>query len=170
MKLYLIRHGDAVDAVEGKLKETDRYLTAEGRAQLRRVAGKLASLADDLDAVLTSPLVRAVQTAEIVSTVLGYKGPVESSRALSPGRWKRGMMAEELAGRSPAGHYALVGHNPDVEEMATTLLDLPEGAVPFKKGAVCLIETEGAPFSGKARFKWMLNPKGLRVVTSVDGL
>lgn len=170
MKIYLIRHADAVDAGEGGVKEAERYLTVKGRADMRRVAEKLAALGVNFDGVLTSPLVRAVQTAEIVAVALGFSGLVEVCRALEAGRWKPRSIAKVLTNRSLSGSYALVGHNPDMEEIASALLNVPEGAVPFQKGAVCLIEVDGAPFSGEARFRWMLQPKGLRLVRDLGKL
>lgn len=170
MKIYLIRHADAVDAGEGGVKEAERYLTVRGRADMRRVAEKLAAMSVAFDGVLTSPFVRAVQTAEIAATALGFSGLVEVCRALEAGRWKPKSISGALADRSPSGSYALVGHNPDMEEIASALLSVPDGAVPFQKGAVCLIEVDGIPFSGEARFVWMLRPKDLRVVREMEKL
>lgn len=170
MKIYLIRHADAVDAGEGGVKEAERYLTVKGRADMRRVAEKLAAMGVAFDSVLTSPFVRAVQTAEIIATAFGFSGLVEVCRALEAGRWKPKSISGALADRSSSGSYALVGHNPDMEEVASALLSVPDGAVPFQKGAACLIEVDGIPFSGEARFVWMLRPKDLRVVREMEKL
>lgn len=167
MKIYLIRHADAVDAGERGVKEAERYLTGRGRTEIRRVAEKLAVLGVGLDGMLTSPLVRAVQTAEIVAAALGFDEPVEACPALEAGRWTRKSIAEALADRSSSGSYALVGHNPDMEQIASALLKASCDAVPFKKGTVCLIEVKGEPFKDEARFVWMLQPKDLRVVRTL---
>lgn len=169
MKIYLIRHADAVEVGEGEVRETDRYLTARGREDMRRVAGKLAELGVRFDGVLTSPLVRAVQTAEIVVAAVGFDGPVEACPALAAGRWTRKAVAAALAERSPSGSYALVGHNPDMERIASALLGAPAVVVPFEKGTVCLIEGDGEVFQEEARFVWVLRPtKELRVVRALE--
>ncbi len=170
MKIYLIRHADAVNVGEGGVKEAERYLTAVGRADMRRVAEKLAELGVRFDGVLTSPLVRAVQTAEIVVAATGFDGPVEVCPALEAGQWTRKAIARALADRSPSGSYALVGHNPDVERIASALLHASSGAAPFEKGAVCLVEVKGEPFQEEAGFGWALRPKDLRVVRALERL
>jgi phosphohistidine phosphatase len=170
MKIYLIRHGDAVEVGEGEVKEVERYLTARGREEMRRVAEKLVEMGVRFDGVLTSPLVRAVQTAEIVVAAVGFEGPVEACPALAAGRWTRKAIAEALAERDLSGSYALVGHNPDMERIASALLGVSAVVVPFEKGTVCLIEGEGEPFQNEGRFRWALRPRDLGVIQAIEKL
>ena len=162
MKVYLIRHADAVRGDREGVTDVERYLTAIGREEMGRVTGKLAGMKVAFDGMLTSPFVRAVQTAEIVALATGFKGAVEVCQALASGRWTRPSIAQALEDRSPAGSYALVGHNPDVEQMVSALAS--GIVVSFEKGTVCRIEVDGTPFRDAGRFEWALQPKDLSVV------
>src|SRR5688572_20209987 len=83
MRVYLIRHAHAVDAGP-KLPDEARWLSDRGRKVARRVGKALAKEGVELDAVLTSPLVRAVQTAEVLAAAAGYQGAIEAVVSLSP--------------------------------------------------------------------------------------
>lgn len=170
MKIYLIRHADAVRGDWEGVGDAERYLTVRGRAEMRGVADRLSSMGVAFDGMLTSPFVRAVQTAEIVAAAAGFEGPVEACPALEAGRWTRKAIADALASRPSSGGYALVGHNPDMERIASALLQVSGGAVPFEKGTVCLVEADGTPFAEGARFGWVLRPKDLRVVREMEKL
>ena len=154
MKLYLIRHTDAVQVGEGGVSDSERYLTSEGRAEARRVAGKLSKKGAKFDGILTSPYVRAVQTAEIVAAHAGFEAIVEALPALASGRWSRRGIAEALSPRPASGQFALVGHNPDMEEMASALMGVSGTAVTFRKGTVGCFEVDGDPFQAQARLVW----------------
>jgi phosphohistidine phosphatase SixA len=114
--------------------------------------------------------VRAVQTAEIVASAAGFEGEVEVCPVLESGNWKPATLSKVLAGRTPEGSYALVGHNPDMERIASGLLRARGTTVPFGKGTVCLIELEGAPFEDPARFRWVLQAEDLKMVRSLLNL
>ena len=134
VKIYLIRHADAVD--EGPdLPDPHRHLSARGREEARRIGERLASRGVAFDAVLTSPLTRAVQTAELVTAALGFLGPVESLLALEPGASPRAAAAEVPA-RGEA--VAVIGHEPGISALATVLLRAPCPA--FRKAQVTLVE------------------------------
>src|SRR6266542_4230376 len=86
MELYLLRHGDAVDRATGGYKrDEDRPLTDEGEEEVRQAAGALLKLGVALALVLTSPLVRARQTADLVADALEPKRGIEVRQALAPG-------------------------------------------------------------------------------------
>jgi phosphohistidine phosphatase len=167
MVLYLIRHAEAIPAVDAGIGDPDRYLTPTGRKGARRVAKKLRKMGVTFDGILTSPYVRSVQTAEVTAAGTRYSGVVESLPALALGVWDPAKLAESFKSRDLSGSYALVGHNPDLEEMAAELLGLDGGEVSFSKGMVCCLETKDASFGGKsARLQWVLRPKKLKVLKS----
>ncbi len=166
MEIYLIRHAHAVDSAEGIGADWERFLTPKGRKVCRRVGQKLAELGVAFNGVLTSPGVRAVQTAELVAAAAGFGGEVEVLSILAPGQWAPDDVTQALKGCQPAGRYALVGHNPDMELMAAQLTETPRSKVIFKKGMVCCIEIDGLPFRGKGKLGWVLRPKGLKVTES----
>lgn len=145
MNVYLVRHARAVS--EGpKLADEQRFLDAEGRRTARAVGDKLRAEGVSFDAVLTSPLVRAVQTAELLATATGYDGVVESFFALAPGLPPR-VVAEELAAHGES--VCVVGHEPTISALGAFLTSSPSFP-PFRPGQVALIE-RGVP-------KWMLRP------------
>src|SRR5260221_6269983 len=114
MKLYIMRHGPAEDdAASGS--DSDRALTSSGRERVRGVAKALVEADEEPRAILTSPLVRCVQTAEIVAVVakLGERnGPVEARRELAPGG--EVLKLAHGAKGQPHRRMMLVGHEPDL--------------------------------------------------------
>ena len=150
MRLYLVRHGKAVD--EGYRFDEDRPLTDDGRERMRRTAKAWAKHGDPApEAWLVSPLVRAVQTCEICVDAFGQDGPVEVSRAITP----EGPVsaAVDVIEHATAEVLAVVSHEPLCSELSSFLLQrsFPRD---FKKGAVLALDLE----RGRARFVWFLEP------------
>jgi phosphohistidine phosphatase len=139
MRVYIIRHASAVQEGPG-ISDEMRYLTRQGRDDCRILGRLLRDEGHSFDVVLTSPLVRAVQTAELIADGVDYLGEVQSFFGLRPGSFPRAV-AEEIANRG--GSVAVVGHAPDVSSIGAYLVGQP-GFVPFRTGQVCLIE-DGAP-------------------------
>src|ERR1051326_8244923 len=83
MQIYLLRHGIAEDAAPGQ-SDADRALTAEGREKLRRVLKRAAAAGVAPGAILSSPLRRAIETAEIAAELLGFSGKIGKTRVLAP--------------------------------------------------------------------------------------
>lgn len=148
MRVYLIRHGHAVDA-EGPLADEQRYLTKKGRKTVREVGRVLQEAVGELDAVLTSPLVRAVQTAELIAERLDFLGIIEALPALVPGVPPR-IAAAELTSRGSA--VAVVGHEPGISMLCAYLAGRPSFP-PLQKAQVVLIE-DGKP-------AWFIHPETL---------
>ena len=112
-ELYVLRHGIAVDPGSSGLPDDARQLTQKGINRMRQIAAALATLDLELDAIVTSPLIRARQTAEIVADALGLRGRLETSNVLQTGsdaatieRWLRQRAEARLM---------IVGHNPTLE-------------------------------------------------------
>jgi phosphohistidine phosphatase len=145
MKVFVIRHADAVS--EGpRLGDEERYLTQEGRRVSRAVGTRLAGEKVAFDVLLTSPLVRAVQTAELLADAMDYLGVVEAVPYLAPGVHPR-IAIEDLGRRD--GAVALVGHEPMLSALCALLVQRP-AFPPLRKTQVTLIEN-GQP-------GWWLNP------------
>ena len=160
MKVYLIRHSRAV-LEGGQLIDEHRYLSIEGRARAVAVGRALGVAGVRFDRVLTSPLVRAVQTAELIARELAFAADVEVLVALSPGLppdvaarqiGAAGQPAQRAATANLAGSVALVGHEPGISALGAVLVSRPSFP-PFKPGQVSLIE-DGRP-------GWTLNPDSL---------
>ena len=148
MKIYVIRHAHAVP--EGPaLADEHRYLSVRGREVARAVAVALRDRGVLLDAFYTSPLVRAVQTAELMAEALGYTGEVRTLPALAPGVPPR-VVAERASQLGNA--LALVGHEPGISALGAELVGRPSFPQ-FRPGQVCAIES-GTPL-------WSFNPESL---------
>ena len=157
MELYLLRHGAAEEARQG-VSDADRSLTADGRRKLQQVlhAAKLADTKPTL--ILSSPLKRAAQTAEIAKRVLGYKAEILFTSALVPGATVEQAWDDIRAHRDEAS-LMLVGHNPLFENLAPYLLHCRGLQLDFKKGSVVAIYFESFPPEPRGILRWYLIPK-----------
>jgi phosphohistidine phosphatase len=159
-ELYLIRHGLAEARGEAWPDDTKRPLTEQGVSRLRKSARALARVGVPIDVVLTSPLVRTRQTAEIVAAAFGPRPPVVNVEALAPGGTPTALAAElEKHARRP--HIVIVGHEPGIGELAAWLVGMRH-PLEFKKGGVCRIDVDGLPPRGAGNLRWFLTPKILR--------
>ena len=157
MKLYLVRHAEAVER-SGTTADASRHLTTKGRLAFRKIARRVRKAGIAPAVIFTSPLLRAVQTAEILAERLEHEGPVVVARELSPGFDLRALRALLSGSGSPA-EAAFVGHEPDLGDLAATLLALP-GGFPLRKGAVLALELDIGVPKGSAKFLWKTDGKG----------
>lgn len=133
MKVHLIRHAEATER-SSELPDEQRNLTCRGRKRFRKVAASLKKAGIDPDFIITSPKVRAVQTAEILSENLRFNGEVRISPDLATGP-DLNSLGNLLAAMSEAGELVIVGHEPGLGEVVAGLLQLsmpchlPKGGV-----------------------------------------
>lgn len=159
MICYFVRHGAAVDPQEWRGSDFERPLTKKGRERMTRVAKRLRKLGLGLDAIVTSPLVRAKQTASIIGDGLGVTGRVVEDTRLGGG-FSPGDLAAILQEHADADALMLVGHEPT---MSATLGRVIGGArVDFKKGAIACVEVTD-PKLPSGMLLWMVPPKLLDV-------
>jgi phosphohistidine phosphatase len=158
-KLYLIRHGVADARGDAWPDDTKRPLTQQGMAKLQKTMRGLAGTGVRLDVVLTSPLVRARQTADIVASVFDPHPAIVVVDSLAPGGTHQAVF-KDIGKHGRRGNTALVGHEPDLGELAAHLIGT-RAALEFRKGGICRIDIEStsAP-AGKLR--WLLTPKIMR--------
>ncbi len=148
MRIHLARHSLAVDPGAG-LEDSARYLSARGRDRAREVGGTLSRQGVSIDAVLTSPLVRAVQTAELLAGELGYSGEIQALPALAPGYPPR-LVLDDLAARGTS--LLLVGHEPTLPMLGALLVGAPSFP-PLRPCQVAVVD--------RGRPDWFLNPETL---------
>jgi phosphohistidine phosphatase len=162
-ELYLIRHGVAADRGDEWPDDAKRPLTESGMSRLRKSARGLVNLGVTFDVVLTSPLVRARQTAEILAGAFDLRPPIVTMEALAPGAPAGGHQAviADLEKQSRRRRIALVGHEPGIGELAARLAGSRRPFV-FKKGAICRIDFERLPPVDPGTLRWFLTPKILR--------
>ena len=160
LELYLIRHGIAAERGEDYPDDSKRPLTSAGIARLRKEAKALDALGVGFDQILSSPLTRAKQTAETLAESLKSKVPVAFVDALAPAGTPAAVI-QELAKHARKARVALVGHEPNMGELAARLIG---SRVPleFKKGAICRIDFEVLPPKGFGHLRWFVTPKMLR--------
>jgi len=155
--LYVVRHAIAAERGDEFPDDAKRPLTAHGTSRFRKVAKGLAELDVEVDLVLSSPLVRARQTADILSQQLRGRPPVVETAALAPGGAYQDLLAE-LGRHARMGGIALVGHEPGIGEIAARLVGCPN-SFEFRKGGVCRIDVEELPPSAPGRLCWFAPPK-----------
>ena len=159
-ELYLIRHGLAGERGPEWPDDSKRPLTEEGLSKLRKEARGLRELDVGFDVIVTSPLVRARQTADTLAEVLETKAPLVSSDALAPAGSPAAVI-QEIAKHARKGRVALVGHEPNLGELAAHLIHA-RSPLSFKKGGVCRIDFDVPPPKGSGSLVWFLPPKVLR--------
>jgi len=157
VKLYLVRHAEAIER-SATTPDGSRFLTTKGRVSFRKIARRARKAGAAPGVIFTSPLLRSVQTAEILAERLKHKGEVVVAGELSPGFDLRALRAL-LAGAGNPAEAAFVGHEPDLGGIAAALMSVP-GGFPLRKGAVVAFEAgKGVP-KGTAKFLWMEDDKG----------
>jgi len=160
IELYLIRHGVAAERGDAWPDDAKRPLVQKGVARLRREADGLAALDVEFDVILSSPLTRARQTAELLAEALPGRPPVQIMESLSPGGTHTAFI-EELAKHAKRSRLACVGHEPDLGQLAARLIGAKR-PLEFKKGAICRIDLNGLPLSGPGYLRWFITPRMLR--------
>ena len=156
-RIYIVRHAVAAERGPAYPDDARRPLTPSGMEKFRKVAKGLAWLDVRVDRILTSPLVRARETADILAEFLPGPPPVIETDALAPGATYDDLRAHMEEFRRCLS-VALVGHEPDVGQLAARLLGLRHPLV-FKKGAVCRIDMETLPPAGPGELRWFAPPK-----------
>ena len=160
MKIYLIRHSNAVDpGTPGYENDSTRPLTEEGRDKMKMIVSALQSLGVKPDLIVSSPYVRARETAEIVAKVLKYKKDLAFCEELVPMGG-----ADEVIGEINEKYHVdeliLVGHEPSMSILIGTLTaGTPDLALTLKKGGVCCLSADDLRTSRTATLEWLLTPK-----------
>ena len=162
LELYLIRHGLAAERGEEYPDDSKRPLTSGGISRLRKEAKALEELGVGFDHIITSPLTRTRQTADVFAESLKSKPSLSHSDALAPAGTSAAVI-QELAKHMRKGRIALVGHEPNIGELAARLIGarLP---LEFKKGGICRIDFEVFPPKGMGQLRWFVTPRMLREI------
>ena len=157
--LFLVRHAIAEERGPEFPDDAQRPLTDDGISRFRKAVAGLTDLGVEVDLILTSPLVRARQTADLLSKGLAGHPSVIETGALSPGATHKALVTE-LGRHARRSAIALVGHEPHLGETAARLLGFP-GRFDFRKGGVCRIDVDAFPPPGPGQLQWFAPPKVL---------
>jgi phosphohistidine phosphatase len=160
--LYLVRHGIAEDR-SASGRDEDRALTRDGTEKMQRATVGLASLDVKPDAIWSSPLRRAVQTAELVRDAIAPGLELLTEPRLRPEADVDAML-QGLQAASGVQALMLVGHEPTISALASALLTgSTSGArMPFKPGSALAIELTSVPPAGRGSLRWFLTQEQLR--------
>jgi phosphohistidine phosphatase len=138
MPIYLIRHAEAVDESR-EVREPARHLTGAGRAAARALGERLLARGIAFDRIVTSPLVRAVQTAELVAAAVGCPDMIESVSTLAPDGDAMAAAATIKALAGAGASVAAVGHEPNISAVAAVLLDRTSHPALAKASALVIL-------------------------------
>jgi len=160
-RLYIVRHGIAVDIGKHGVKhDHERMLSARGRKRTQKIGRALALLDWAPDRVLTSPLVRALETARIMAKLSGNNPRLSTSKRLAPDTPIERMAATVVGAVDSA--VVVVGHMPSLGKLAGYLLTGDESIeLPLKKAGVCCLAFEGSVAPGAGRLEWLMQPRHL---------
>lgn len=163
MELYFLRHGHAVEP--GSLKitaDSERPLTPEGVKKMKKTALGMRSIGVEPGHIVSSPYLRARQTAELAAEGLRHKKKIRFTDTLTPGA-ACANLTEFLAGFDPEDKLLLVGHQPSIGNFITHFLR-EEGAVRIdvKKASLCFLTTPGSAAPGSATLRWFVPSRFLR--------
>ena len=172
MNLYLLRHGIAMAGDQEEVDtDSERPLSSKGTKRMRKIAKGLKRLEIPFDAVLTSPLIRARKTAEIVAQTIGLEAYLQEISGLAPESSVDNLMFG-LTRFQDRKHLLLVGHEPLLSGILSFVLAGKHGvglSVDLKKGGLCRIEVDSIPPSQPGTLHWILAPKQLRLLGQKDG-
>lgn len=161
IEICFLRHAIAAERGSDWPVDAERPLTESGRRKMIAAARGMGRLGLRFEALLTSPLLRAVQTARIVKKYLPFEGSLETAEELEPSGPLRELL-RLLKGRRERS-FLLVGHEPALSGWIGELLRLgPAASVEMKKGALCRIALERAEAGAAAELLALIPPKALR--------
>jgi phosphohistidine phosphatase len=163
--VYLVRHAIAEERGPQWPDDGKRPLSTEGKLRMETQVAGLEKLGVEIEEVLTSPLVRTRQTAEILAKGLSSRPKLTELAALAPGHSAKEVLSalKDYAKRS---RIALVGHEPGIGDLSAALIGA-RNPVTFKKGGVALVKVERLPpDAGSGALCWFLAPKILRMLAS----
>ena len=164
MELLIIRHAIAFERNRDHwADDAARPLSPAGIRRSRKAAAGLKELCKVPDRLLTSPLIRARQTAEILTEVAGWP-PAEMAPELKPGAGAAAVLT--LLAKDRSKRIAIVGHQPDLSALLTACLLRNHSTLPIemKKNAVACLSIDGKARVGSAALKWLATPRILRAL------
>jgi phosphohistidine phosphatase len=162
MNLYLMRHADAVDnGKHGVQRDADRMLSEKGLRQISRIAGFLEDQGVRLDSIVSSPFLRARQTAELLAGRVAPDIAVTLLHELEPGVVPETFMRALRRYRSDS--LLAVGHMPDLSYLVGSLMaKTANPLLDFKTAAVASLEVEDGLHAGTAVLQWFVRPRILK--------
>lgn len=155
-QLYVLRHADAGDPGAWSGDDAARPLSPKGREQAERLATFLHGVRLSVDAVISSPKIRARETAEIVADGLGHAGQVRVDDRLASGV-RPATVDDVLRDAGFPARVVIVGHDPDFSALLAALVGAPE--LTLKKGAMARVDLRGQVADADGTLRWLVPPE-----------
>ena len=155
MNIYLIRHGDSEGISKG-LKDSERKLTPDGELKIRNASLFWKNIIPEFEYIISSPYLRALQTAKIIATVYNFKKEIFIDKRLGCGSETESLI--EIFNSFQSGEIALVGHQPDLSNHLSRLISGSGASVEFKKGAIAKISFNNKVREGKGVLEFLVPP------------
>ena len=165
MEIYILRHALAAKRGTTEYPNDDRPLTKVGTQKMKLGARGIGNVVRSVDVILTSPLIRAADTAKIAAKALKYKRKILSCKELLPDVPTNDLL-QYLTKFKQGAKVLLVGHEPGLKSAASALLGSSKSIIELKKGAMCRIDIIELPLKDPGKLIWHLTPKQLRALSS----
>jgi len=153
MNLYLIRHGDA-EPISPAKSDNKRELTSKGKESIRKAAEGWKKIIKSIDVIASSPLLRAVQTAEIVAAVLNYKEKIITDKRINSGCKLEDLI--DFVRSFDEDDIAIIGHEPDMSRHLSALVSSSGMYAEFKKGSIAKIKFEGKVKASRGTLEFLI--------------
>ncbi len=166
MNLYLLRHGLAVEPGSSRAtKDSERPLTPKGKRKLWKIAEAIEGMELEFDLILSSPYVRARQTAEIIAEAFNQRKKLSYSEALTPSGSAAKLIGYLNQLEPRPKDVLLVGHEPYLSQFIALLVGGDTGlAVIMKKGGLCKLSADSLEPRRCAALEWLLTPKQMALM------
>ena len=160
MELYVLRHAIALTAAEaGVSNDSERPLSSEGRDKMKRIAAAMKSIGVEVDLVLSSPYLRARETALMAHEGLGLKDQLDFTDALASGEDSKLILAELKTRLKTSARIMVVGHEPDLSLLISKVTSLGRLRVEMKKAGLAKIEITETHPEIKGTLEFLVTPK-----------
>lgn len=160
MNLYIVRHAEAAPLGGRIHRDADRPLTSVGEKDAANIGRALAHVDTNISAVITSPLVRAIRTGEIIGRELNTHPVIQTNEHLAPG-FNHQRLLEELLALGQEGSVVAIGHQPDVGMFVSSLVaDYSHPVLAMPPGAIAALSGDSS--HGSFFLTWLLTPDVLR--------
>jgi phosphohistidine phosphatase len=155
MNVYLIRHSDS-EGISRGIKDFERSLTPDGENKIRNACLFWKNIIAEFDFIISSPYLRALQTAKIISSVYNYKKEIVTDRRLGCGSETESLI--EILNSYQAVEIAIVGHQPDLSIHLSRLISSAGTSIEFKKAAIAKISFNNKVREGKGVLEFLIPP------------
>src|SRR5918999_4079595 len=167
MDLFILRHGEAGKRSGSRGSDSNRPLTAAGEKEITDIAESFKKIGIDFDVILTGPLKRAQQTADLVARRFKAQKKMRQVKELSP-EGSKSDLYRMLSSFKEETSLLVVGHNPYLNEMISEVVaDGKYGRIDIKKGGVVRIRVTNLTPKFKGELRWLITPRLLKLISRV---